>query len=605
MKCTMEQNILSGRYPSKEIIYEDYVKNKLSKTEVCSKYNLSSTTFTRLVNYYGISKANDKKIIYPPKEKFYNFYIVENHSVEETLREFPEFHQNRSNITNCCNYYGICKNNQQRLLIRMKGRKKWHPLITREDIEKQYLENNFSQKDVADNLNISISELNKYLSYYNITKPLDKIINQRKKTNLQKFGCEVPIQNKEILDKVKKTNLQKYGYEYASQSPIIQEKIAESNLKKFGAVSYLISKEGKKHIAEINKEKFGHEVYNLSNREHLLLTTQQLLADINSFKKYLLNFEQKINRKPYIYEIAEDLKYAYTSTVQYINRNGLNDYVSHQYCTSQGEKEICTWLEQNQIKYHCNVRDVLPSGLELDIYCPDYKIAIEYNGTYWHSSECKNMTYHYKKSKEAQNLGIRLIHIYEYEWKDELMREKLKSILKMAFGKVSNKIFARKCAIKQITNKEAKELNDHYHLQNHRCAKVTYGLYYNDKLIQIMSFSSSKYNRNLKSDKDWEIIRSCSVPDVMIIGGVSKLINHFIKDYNPENIFTYCDFNKFDGRSYEKAGMKYIGDTQPDLKWVINGKVYNRNPSNHKKMKEISDYCIYGAGSKKYLWTRN
>ena len=29
-------------------------------------------------------------------------------------------------------------------------------------------------------------------------------------------------------------------------------------------------------------------------------------------------------------------------------------------------------------------------------------------------------------------------------------------------------------------------------------------------------------------------------------------------------IFSYCDFNKFDGHGYEAIGMKYIGNTGPD-----------------------------------------
>lgn len=67
-------------------------------------------------------------------------------------------------------------------------------------------------------------------------------------------------------------------------------------------------------------------------------------------------------------------------------------------------------------------------------------------------------------------------------------------------------------------------------------------------------------------------------------------------------MFSYCDFNKFDGRGYEKLGMKLIGYTGPDKKWIVNGKVYNRQPSKYKQFKELSEACIWGAGSKKYLW---
>ena len=62
-----------------------------------------------------------------------------------------------------------------------------------------------------------------------------------------------------------------------------------------------------------------------------------------------------------------------------------------------------------------NTRKII-TPLELDIYLPELKIAIEYNGTYWHSSKNnKDISYHLNKSLLSRQLGIRLIHIYEFE----------------------------------------------------------------------------------------------------------------------------------------------------------------------------------------------
>ena len=138
-------------------------------------------------------------------------------------------------------------------------------------------------------------------------------------------------------------------------------------------------------------------------------------------------------------------------------------------------------------------------------------------------------------------------------------------MLKLFIGKIDNKIYARNCEIKQITNKEAKPFNETNHLQGHRNAQVTYGLFYEGKLVQLMSFSKTKYNRNLKNDDEWEIIRGCPGSLNLVVGGVSKLFSHFVRDYNPSKVFSYCDFNKFSGISYEKLGMKFIGYTSPDM----------------------------------------
>ena len=60
------------------------------------------------------------------------------------------------------------------------------------------------------------------------------------------------------------------------------------------------------------------------------------------------------------------------------------------------------------------------SPLELDIYLPDIKLAIEYNGIYWHSIEAgTTKDYHLNKSIACRDKGIRLIHIYSSEDFDE------------------------------------------------------------------------------------------------------------------------------------------------------------------------------------------
>ena len=62
-----------------------------------------------------------------------------------------------------------------------------------------------------------------------------------------------------------------------------------------------------------------------------------------------------------------------------------------------------------------SIRSII-NPLELDIYIPDLKIAIEYNGCYYHSIEAgTSKDYHLEKSLRCRDLGIRLIHIYDFE----------------------------------------------------------------------------------------------------------------------------------------------------------------------------------------------
>lgn len=298
-------------------------------------------------------------------------------------------------------------------------------------------------------------------------------------------------------------------------------------------------------------------------------------------------------------ELSDYFNCSISTIYDWIKRFDLTIYIKDE--KTHYEKELADLFPE--INFAHNNRTAL-NGYEIDLYYEEKKIGIEFNGTYWHCSLNKPKKYHEDKSKLAEKKGIRLIHIYEHEWTNENIKPKIIMMLNIAFGLNNvNKIYARNCEIREITNQEAKALNEKIHLQGHRNAQVTYGLFYNNELVQLMSFSRCKYNKNLHNDNEWEIIRGCPGSNNIVVGGVSKLFSHFIKDYHPSKVFSYCDFNKFDGRSYEALGMKFIGYTGPDMKWVMkDGSVVNRSPSKRAELKANSVAQIFGAGSKKYIW---
>ena len=100
---------------------------------------------------------------------------------------------------------------------------------------------------------------------------------------------------------------------------------------------------------------------------------------------------------------------------------------------SKAEDEIAEYIEQMGIKVLTNDRMALPSHKELDIHVPDHKIAIEYDGLFWHNEQNKGRDYHLGKTIECQENGIRLFHVFEDEWIEK--QDVWKSILFNAFGK--------------------------------------------------------------------------------------------------------------------------------------------------------------------------
>ena len=90
---------------------------------------------------------------------------------------------------------------------------------------------------------------------------------------------------------------------------------------------------------------------------------------------------------------------------------------------SLNEKELQDFVEQSlkcEVSY--NRRNIIPP-FELDIYIPQLKIAIEYNGDYWHSNQVllkkKGMSaseYHQNKINKCKNQDIELYFVWDSDW---------------------------------------------------------------------------------------------------------------------------------------------------------------------------------------------
>jgi hypothetical protein len=79
--------------------------------------------------------------------------------------------------------------------------------------------------------------------------------------------------------------------------------------------------------------------------------------------------------------------------------------------TSLQEQAIIPYLEDLGLMIETNVRNII-GNQELDIWLPELNLAIEYNGSYWHSTEYKDKAYHQTKSLKCIEKSIRLLHLY-------------------------------------------------------------------------------------------------------------------------------------------------------------------------------------------------
>jgi len=143
---------------------------------------------------------------------------------------------------------------------------------------------------------------------------------------------------------------------------------------------------------------------------------------------------------------------------------------------------IKTILPENEVV--CNTRSVI-APYELDVWLPGSKVALEFNGTYWHSDMLKPKNYHQIKSKMCRNKGITLIHVYEHLW--ETRKEKYKNLITSKLNAASYRVFARKTQLKTPSDEECGDFLEASHFQGKVPSTHNLGLYDDEGLVALSS----------------------------------------------------------------------------------------------------------------------
>lgn len=251
----------------------------------------------------------------------------------------------------------------------------------------------------------------------------------------------------------------------------------------------------------------------------------------------------------------------------------------------QNTRGIIEWLERLGVKPLSNMRNVTPPW-EVDVWIPDKKIAIEYHGLYWHREAIVGQKRHQQKAIAAKEAGVSLIQVFSDEW--EYKQEICKSLIKAKLG-MSTRLFARKCKIVPVTGKEGREFFKENHLQGADSASVYLGLMHDSKLMCVMSFSKV-------SDGVWKISRFASTLGHNVIGGLSRLLSKFIKDYSPKTIETYANGRYSTGAAYAACGFEPSGLTPP-------GYFYTSSSGHFKKREPRQKYQVWKMKALGYTGT--
>lgn len=217
---------------------------------------------------------------------------------------------------------------------------------------------------------------------------------------------------------------------------------------------------------------------------------------------------------------------------------------------SKGEQEMMDWVKQYSPDA-CHTTKVL-AGKDIDIYIPSKKLGIEYNGIYYHSLQFRAKYDHSRKLETAQQLGIRLMQFWDFEWENK--KDIVKSIILNALGVHSERVFARNTEIEEITSRQARTFCEENHIHGFRAANKYLGLAQNGVLLAMMSWNT-----------DGEMVRFVVKNGHSVLGAFSKLLKHSSVTYS------FVDRRIFTGAGYLKNGFVLQRITQPNYFYENSG----------------------------------
>jgi len=442
------------------------------------------------------------------------------------------------------------------------------------------------------------------LDLFGVDNPMKnkEIIEKQQNNNIKKYGVKTTLLEEKTKGKIKQINLERYDVEYPLSSLIIREKSKQTLFEKYGVTSYSKTQEFKKVGYEIWKkltlEKL--EKYNIGNFILRDDRTVDIKCDLD--KEHYFNITSKN-----LYQ-RKEIQHNILCTI-------CNPLVIH---ISGKELEILDFIKNNYNGKIIENDKIVLNGKELDVYLPDLNLAIEFNGVYWHSELYKEYNYHKEKSDLCEKKEIQLIHIWEDEW--FFKKEIVKSIILNKLNKTPNKIYARKCEIKEINdNKLIRDFLNENHIQGFVGSNIKIGLFFNDELVSLMTFGKKRINLGNKNEENrYEMLRFCNKLNTNIIGGASKLFKYFITKYKPENVLTYADRSYSNGNLYKQLGFDFKGKTVPGYSYydqklnkynrynfrkdVLVKEGFNKNKTENEIMLERGFFRVYNAGNLKYIF---
>lgn len=425
---------------------------------------------------------------------------------------------------------------------------------------------------------------------------------KQSQTLREKYGDNF---HKVITDKSKQTMLDRYGVDNAFKLDTFKEKFKHTMLDRYGVDNPMKLTKCKEKSKQTCNKRYGADYWFTSAQYAKQRTAALKKSKQTCNERYGTDYATQNETVKQKISNTVDKKYGVAwSCMRGEAHNSRNS-------NSKPNQIFAVLLDAHNIKFE--------KEFQIGKFTYDFKVddvLIEVNPAATHNinwnpfgGKLINKNYHLNKTTEAIKHGFRCIHIWDWD-----NVEKIISLLSP-----KQVIYARKCEIHEVNTKLANQFLNTHHIQGScRGQKIIFGLYFMGQLVELMSFGKPRYDKKY----EWELLRLCAAGNVVVIGGASKLLKHFIKIYNPHNIISYCDNSKFVGTTYKKIGFDLQGISQPSCHWyniktnqhILNsmllalgvdkifGTSYGKGTSNENIMLNNKFVQIYDCGQMKFVW---
>lgn len=252
---------------------------------------------------------------------------------------------------------------------------------------------------------------------------------------------------------------------------------------------------------------------------------------------------------------------------------------------SRGESEVAEIIRAlvPEMTVRTSVRDLIRG--ELDIVVDQARLAVEFNGVWWHSEAHLSQDYHAAKTAAVAAAGHRLIHIWADDWEDrrELVVRALAHRLEVTHRllqalpgidpMLTERVGARTLNAEPVDAGEARRFLEANHLQGAVGSTYRFGLRDDQGRLRALLGVGRKNHGSRVNPEDgtWDVQRYATAG--IVPGGFSRLLSYaqqqMLAAGEQMTLWTsYSDDDLSEGGMYQAAGFTANKRQRPSYSYI-------------------------------------